>query len=93
ILATIGHKVNIKWQRTRKQCEWDGVKVCIDHTQGYGYILELEKLCKEEDQEVALEELHTRLRKLGIKLTPKEEFDKAYERYANTWQEHFEGFY
>lgn len=93
ILATIGHKVNIKWQRLRKECEWDGVKVCIDYTKGYGYILELEKQCREHEKESALEELHKRMVQLGLTVTPKPVFDRAYKEYAETWQDHFEGYY
>jgi predicted adenylyl cyclase CyaB len=85
-LNKLGHDVKIKWLRNRKQFIWDGIKVCIDSTKGYGYILELEKIGTEENKEDILRELKIKLNELGISLTPKEEFRKKYDYYKDNWR-------
>ncbi len=86
LFNSLGHNVEIKWLRKRNQFEWDGIKVCIDYTKGYGYIIELEKLCSEKDKEKALEELKNKLNELKIPLTPREEFEERYEYYKQNWR-------
>src|SRR3989339_107608 len=65
ICTTIGLTPKIKWYRTRITFAWEGISVMIDDTKGYGYILELEKMSKEEirdskkkSQKQVLEELY-----------------------------------
>ncbi len=82
----LGHNIEIKWLRKRNEFEWGGIKVCIDYTNGYGYIIELEKLGSEEDKETILEELKEKLKELNIPLTPKEEFEERYNYYKENWR-------
>ena len=86
IFEAIGLKTEIIWLRERKQFNWDDIKVCLDFTKGYGYIIELEKKGNIENQVTILNELKNKLKELEINLTPKEEFDKAYEYYKNNWR-------
>ena len=81
----LGYNVEIKWFRKRYEFEWNEIKVCLDFTKGYGYIIELEKMCsKKETQE--LENLKQNLKSLNINLTPKEEFKKKFEYYKENWR-------
>jgi predicted adenylyl cyclase CyaB len=70
IFLEIGFKIKIKWLRKRNEFRWDGIKVCVDCTKGYGYIIELEKLCEEGEKERTLEFLKQKLKELKIELTP-----------------------
>lgn len=86
-LAKLGHTVKIKWLRKRNQFDWDGIKVCVDYTKSYAYILELEKMSTEEDKEKILEELKQKLAELNVLLTPKAEFTEKYNYYKQNWKE------
>lgn len=86
ILSSIGLRTEIKWIRNRKQFNWQGIKVCLDHTKGYGYIIELEKMETEENKEQALWELEKKAKELNINLTSKEEFEKRFQHYKQNWR-------
>lgn len=86
-LNKLGHSVKIKWLRNRIQFNWNGIKVCLDFTKGYGYIIELEKMSDEENKERILQELKQKLSELGIEETPKEIFNEKYNYYKNHWRE------
>src|SRR3989344_4785040 len=66
---------------------WDGITVCLDFTKGYGYIIELEKICSEEEKDKELKKLKEKIATLNINITPKEEFDKKFEYYKKNWKE------
>jgi predicted adenylyl cyclase CyaB len=82
----LGNNVEIKWLRDRKQFNWQGIKVCLDYTHGYGYIIELEKMSSEENKEKILEELKQKLKELNITLSSKEEFNEKFEDYKKNWR-------
>lgn len=86
LFDSLGYCVNIKWLRERKQFNWNGIKVCLDYTKGYGYIIELEKIGSEIDKEKIFEELKYKMNELGIQVTPKEEFEKKYNFYKENWR-------
>ncbi|MEK6853459.1 MAG: CYTH domain-containing protein [Nanoarchaeota archaeon] len=86
LFLSLGYGVNIKWFRKRRVFDWEGISVMLDCTRGYGHILELEKMSSPEDQEETLRLLKEKLQKLGISLTPKEEFDAKYRYYRENWQ-------
>jgi len=87
LFQALGHNTEIKWCRERKQFNWNNIKVCLDYTKGYGYILELEILTTQENQEQVLEELKQKLAQLNIQETSKEEFNKKFEHYKLNWRE------
>ncbi len=87
IFLTVGFKIKAKWFRQRLSFIWNDISVSLDFTKGYGYILELEKLCDESEKQNMLEFLAQKMEKLGIPLTPKSEFDKKYAYYLQHWQE------
>lgn len=86
-LNKLGCEVKIKWLRNRKKFDWNGIKVCLDFTKGYGYIIELEKIGSEGNKEKILEELKLKFSKLNIPLTSKEEFTHKYNYYKEHWRE------
>jgi len=81
LFLALGFKVEIKWFRHRFQFEWEGIKVCLDYTQNYGYIIELEKLSDEKGKEKEYNLLTQKLGSLGVDLTPKEEFERRFLEY------------
>ncbi|MGY4884504.1 MAG: CYTH domain-containing protein [Nanobdellota archaeon] len=85
-LNKLGHTVKIKWLRKRNQFDWNGIKVCVDYTKSYAYILELEKMSSEDNKERVLNELKEKLKELKIALTPKNEFEKKYNYYKKNWR-------
>lgn len=87
LFLSLGMKVEIKWFRKRYEFEWGGITVCLDHTKGYGYIIELEKMCSEEEKVEILELLKQKFIELNIPITPREEFDKKFQHYKENWRE------
>ena len=86
IFRALGHKVKIKWFRTRNMFLWEGITVCLDFTKGYGHILELEKLCSADEKEACLKLLNQKMKELSIKPTPKDIFHKKFKHYEENWQ-------
>lgn len=86
LFETLGYKVKIKWFRERDEFEWEGIKVSLDYTKGYGYIIELEKMTDEAGQKAALEILQKKLTELEVKPTLKEKFKEKFEYYENNWE-------
>jgi predicted adenylyl cyclase CyaB len=91
LFNALGHKVEIKWLRNRNQFNWNGIKVCLDFTKGYGYIIELEKIGTEENKEKIIEDFKQKLNELNISLTSKEEFTNKYNYYKEHWRELING--
>ncbi|MBU4070472.1 MAG: CYTH domain-containing protein [Nanoarchaeota archaeon] len=87
LFKNLGHNIEIKWLRDRKQFNWQGIKVCLDYTKGYGHIIELEKIGNESNKEEILQELKQKINELGVEITPKEEFEKQYNYYKQNWRE------
>ncbi len=83
----MGHGIEVKWFRNRTQFDWNGIKVCLDYTKGYGYIIELEKMASEDNKNEVLIELKSKLKELDIEETPKEEFKAKFEDYVKNWRE------
>ena len=86
LFLAIGFEIKAKWLRNRIEFKWNDINVCLDNTQGYGYILELEKMSDENNKQKSLDLLRQKLNSLNIHLTPREEFDKKYEYYIKNWQ-------
>ena len=86
IFKTLGYKEEIKWLRKRNEFKWKNVKVCLDYTLGYGYIIELEKMSNSKNKEKDLLLLNSKLELLKVKKTPREEFEKAFEYYKKNWR-------
>ncbi len=86
IFFTLGYGIKIKWLRLRKNFLWKGISVSVDHTKGYGFILELEKKCEPSVQEAVLKELKTAIQSLAIVLSSQEDFDQAFSEYSKNWK-------
>ncbi len=87
LFLALGYNVSIKWFRTRHSFKWNDIDVAIDHTKGYGYILEFEKISTEETQAETVLSLKEKFKELGIAITPKEEFSATYQNYKEHWRE------
>ncbi len=86
LASLLGFETEIVWLRKRKEFEWQGIKVCLDYTKGYGYIIELEKVCDEQEKEKVLDFLKQKMEELGIEITPREEFEKKFSFYKENWR-------
>jgi len=76
----------IKWKRIKHTFNWEDITVELAHTKGYRYIIELEKITDETRKEQALALLKQKMSELEIPITPKEEFEKAYNDYKENWK-------
>ncbi len=85
LLSVLGYEVEVKWFRDRKKFNWDGIKVTLDYTKGYGYIIELEKLVSRGEEKI-YSQLEEKLKSLGIEITPKEVFGEKFEHYRQNWR-------
>lgn len=85
-LNSLGFETDIKWFRDRHKFNWDGYKVSIDYTKGFGYVIEIEKVCSEEEKDKVYRELTEKLKSLGIKPSKKQEFEEVLEYYKNNWR-------
>lgn len=87
LLELLGYEVEIKWYRERHRFRWNGLEICVDHTPGYGRIIEIEKMCEKGEEEKVHERLCKALREFGVEETPKEIFDERYEDYRDNWSD------
>ncbi len=86
LFLSLGYGVKIKWFRKRFAFKWKGMDICLDYTKGYGYIIELEKMCSPGEEKETLGMLKQNLNELDVELTPRGEFDKQYEYYKKNWR-------
>ncbi|EKE21492.1 MAG: hypothetical protein ACD_7C00215G0007 [uncultured bacterium] len=86
LFESLGFKKEIIWIRKRNIFSWKNIKVMLDNTKGYGYILELEKMSDLADKDMVIKDLKRKMDLLGIKETSKEEFGKKFEYYKNNWK-------
>lgn len=86
LFEELGYKTEIKWYRKRLEFDWDDVKVCLDDTKGYGYIIELEKMANEDEKDKASEDLVERMKSLDVEIAPKEEFQRKFTEYKDNWR-------
>lgn len=87
LFSELGHQTEIEWYRKRLTFELNGIKAMLDHTKGYGYILELEQMSTEQQKDQTLQILQNKMQELNIPLTPKEEFKQKYQDYKENWKE------
>ena len=87
LFLALGYNVDIKWFRKRFEFDWEEITVCLDFTKGYGYIIELEKMCSKDDKEREVESLKEKLKFLNVEATPREEFERKFKEYKDNWRE------
>ena len=89
MLELLGYQVEIKWFRKRLEIDYQGYYLTIDHSAGYGYIVEIEKMVKDAALiDETKKELEDILISLGIEISSKEEFVNKYEDYKVNWSEY-----
>ncbi len=86
LFNALGNNVKIKWFRERNQFDWNGIKVCLDYTKGYGHIIELERLSNEHEKLKNIELLKQKFKELDLEITPKEEFENKFNYYEKNWK-------
>lgn len=86
LFLALGFPIKVKWFRQRRIYQWQDLKVYLDFTKGYGYIIELEKIISKRNLVKVHRELSERLKSLGISITSKKEFNKKFNYYLKNWQ-------
>lgn len=87
LFISLGYNIEIKWFRNRSKFKWNDITVCLDYTKGYGYIIELEKMCSSDSKEDTFNMLKEKLKSLDVDITSKEEFNKQFLNYKKNWKE------
>jgi predicted adenylyl cyclase CyaB len=87
IFQSLGYGIKVKWFRKRKEFDWEGTSVMLDHTTGYGHIIELERMSDEENKEKVYEDLKEKLESLGVDITPRSEFERKFKHYTENWKD------
>jgi len=86
LLKKLGYIDKIRWFRKRIIFKLGEMKVLLDDTKGYGLILELEKIGTFRKKEKIHKYLEQKIKSLGIKITPREVFEKKFRYYKNNWR-------
>jgi len=86
LFLQLGFKTEVRWFRKRRIYQWGNLKVFVDNTKGYGFIIELEKTGRRGERGKIHKYLKNKLKSLGIKITPKKIFDEKFKYYKNNWQ-------
>ncbi|HLD12418.1 MAG TPA: CYTH domain-containing protein [Candidatus Nanoarchaeia archaeon] len=87
MFSLLGFEVDMKWFRKRYEFLWDGIRVCLDNTKGYGCIIELERLCNNTDKSLVYTVLQQKLMNLDVPITPREEFEQRFQEYKENWRD------
>ncbi len=87
LFTALGYPIKIKWFRTRHTFDWGEIKVMLDYTRGYGYIIVLERMCEDQDQSASVAMLKTKLAELGVALTERSVFEEKFKEYEQNWKE------
>jgi predicted adenylyl cyclase CyaB len=85
-LEALGYQVEVKWFRKRRVYKWNGTRIALDHTKGYGYVVEVEKSCLQGDETKAKKELNQVLSKLSLRQTPRGVFTRKFNWYKRNWK-------
>lgn len=88
LFRSLGHEIEIEWHRKRLEYKAGDMKVLLDDTEGYGKILELERMAEEGQEDATYQELLVEIGRFGVnQITPKEEFNQRFEYYKHNWRE------
>lgn len=82
IFENLGMKTKLTWFRKRKIYKMGEATITLDDTKNYGKILEIEKLCSQEQAANAEGEIRRMFLEFKIKETPKEVFNEKYAEYV-----------
>lgn len=87
IFINMGMQIKVIWFRERKLFDIDGVKLSLDYTVGYGYIIEAEICSSEDEVKNNVSVLEKLFNSLGVIPSSGKDFDREYELYLKSWKE------
>jgi predicted adenylyl cyclase CyaB len=90
ILRSLGYDYDTKWYRERTEYILDNFTITLDFNAGYGWVAEIEQVVPAGKEDQAREAIVQLARRIGLKPTPKEIFDKMYQHYKKNWQYYIE---
>ncbi|MGE5456632.1 MAG: CYTH domain-containing protein [Ignavibacteriales bacterium] len=89
MLECLGYEVEIKWFRKRLEGSYQDIKLTIDYTAGYGYIVEVEKIVTDESLiDETKNKLVDILKSFNIEISDKQEFKDKYSDYKINWSKY-----
>ena len=83
----LGYDIEIKWYRLRNDFKWEWIRISLDHTKWYWYIIELEIMSSIEEKDKNSDYLKKKFVELWINITSKDEFTQKYKYYKENWHE------
>jgi predicted adenylyl cyclase CyaB len=87
LFDTLGYSTGIVWHRHRVRFTWGDVDVSLDHTKGYGHVIELEKMSDDAGREETIRYLKDKLAELGLRPTPKPVLHERFSYYRDHWKD------
>ncbi len=81
----LGYEVESRWNRVRHEFRWEGMKVTLNDTQGYGYLIDIEFMTQIKNKRT-VERLKRKLQKIGIRPSTKQELNERYQWYIKEGQ-------
>ncbi len=86
LFSAINHPVSVYWDRKRRVYLWRGFKSFLDKSRGYGCMLELEKICNKNNQEVSYNKMLQALKTIDLEPTDKQKLNKKFNNYLRNWK-------
>lgn len=83
----LGYTTDIKWFRKRRKYRWKDITVCLDKTEGFGEVLEFEKMTDETNKEEIYTMMKEEMKSLGVDISTDEEFEERYQYYKENWRD------
>lgn len=88
LFRSLGFEIEIEWRRSRLEYRGGDMKILLDDTEGYGKILELERMAEDGKENEYYEALLGEMKKLGVEqITSKQEFNEKFEYYKKNWKD------
>lgn len=89
MIQALGVKIKVKWIRTRHIYIYGDITISVDHTIGYGDVVEAEILIHEdEDPSESLARLHKLFDQFGLTPQSRDFWDHKYSTYMKNWGTH-----
>lgn len=90
LLITAGNNLKSRWYRRRETLGKDGISICLDRNDGYGFVVEIEKMSYTDDgADESVLMIRTLADSLGLEEISKATLDKMYKHYTDNWSDYY----
>jgi adenylate cyclase class IV len=89
LLESAGLTVRSKWSRDRWTYKKDGFTICLDKNAGYGWLVEVEKMATESEQQKVKGEVLAILQSFGLEELESDRLERMFAHYEATWGSYY----